>query len=74
MDDKIYVSCVAIEAVATAVQPEQVFQWISLGITILSAAFGLFCKIRAWQKAEKKEKEEEEKKNGKTGRTETDGK
>lgn len=53
MDDKVYGGCLILEAIFTAVQPYQVFQWISLIITIVSAVVGLIFKIISWYKKSK---------------------
>lgn len=55
MDDKVYLGCLGLEAIFTAVQPYQIFQWISLIITIVSALFGLIFKIVTWYKKSKED-------------------
>ena len=49
-EDKARAVSTSIAWIFTAVQPEQILQWISLAITIVATLFTLFVNVRKWWK------------------------
>lgn len=47
--------CTAVSATTTAIQPDAVFQYISIAITIISGLISIILGLRAWWKDAKKD-------------------